>query len=413
MKSFLKVILSQSRRRASASFLSVLLVSVPLIAPGAARVADPEDQYVTIVNVIEQADSLSSKGQASSAAVKYRQAYADLVKFAKANPRWNPQVVSFRLEYLAGKVGELTEKPAAPAAQSPAAPGTNSVAQASSSTQPAGAQLKVLEPGAEPRTALRLHPKAGDKQRMSMTLQMSVEMKMGQMQNPPMKFPPMKFSMDITVQNVTPEGDIAYEAVMGEAMVGEEAGGNPQMAQAIKTALSGVKGLTMTGKVSNRGFNEGLDLAASGGSQNAQARQLLDQMKDSMGDMFQHLPEEPVGPGAKWEVKMPVKSQGMTIDQTASCQLVSLESERLKTKTTITQRASNQKVQNPGMPGMDLNLNKMSGSGTSDVTVDLTKLWPLQATAKMRSDSSISVNVSGQKQTMDTRTDISLQMESK
>ena len=64
----------------------------------------------------------------------------------------------------------------------------------------------------------------------------------------------------------------------------------------------------------------------------AQTRQLMDQMKDSFSSVAAPLPEEAVGPGARWEVKMPIKSQGMTIDQTATYELVSLEGERLTTK---------------------------------------------------------------------------------
>jgi len=79
------------------------------------------------------------------------------------------------------------------------------------------------------------------------------------------------------------------------------------------------------------------------------------------------LPEEAVGPGAKWEVKMPVHSQGMTIAQTTSYELLSLEAERLTVTNTVSQSASNQKIQSPVMPGLKVDLTKMTGTGTGNI----------------------------------------------
>ena len=67
-------------------------------------------------------------------------------------------------------------------------------------------------------------------------------------------------------------------------------------------------------------------------------------MKGSFAHLAVPLPEEAVGPGAKWEVRMPIKTQGMTIDQTATYEVVSLEGERLATKSAVVQHAANQKV---------------------------------------------------------------------
>src|SRR5437867_11002112 len=103
-------------------------------------------------------------------------------------------------------------------------------------------------------------------------------------------------------------------------------------------------------------------------------------MKDAVSTLSIPLPEEAIGPGAKWEVKLPVKSGGMTISQTATYQLASLEGERLAIHSSIAQQATSQKVQNPAMPGLKLDLNKMTGTGKGDLTCDLTQLLPPEAT---------------------------------
>ena len=91
----------------------------------------------------------------------------------------------------------------------------------------------------------------------------------------------------------------------------------------MKAAFVGIKGLTGTGTVSSRGFSKGVEFKAPAGS-NPQARQLMDQMKEFVTQLVAPLPEEAVGPGARWEAKTPLKSQGMTMDQTATYELVTV-----------------------------------------------------------------------------------------
>jgi len=73
-----------------------------------------EDQYVQAFNLIQQADGLSAT-DAKQATAKYLEAQSALQKIQKTEPGWNPSVVSFRLEYVAGKMATLAAK--APATQ--------------------------------------------------------------------------------------------------------------------------------------------------------------------------------------------------------------------------------------------------------------------------------------------------------
>src|SRR5206468_12492146 len=102
-----------------------------------------------------------------------------------------------------------------------------------------------------------------------------------------------------------------------------------------------------------------------------QIRQVMERMKESVATLASPFPEEAIGPGAKWEAKVLLKSQGMTIDQSATYQLAALEDERLTVRSTIAQHAANQKIQNPAMPGLKMDLTKMTGTGTGEVTFDL------------------------------------------
>ena len=73
------------------------------------RAAGPDDEYVQLFNLIQEADSLRA-AQPEQALAKYRAAQTALVKFQQANPNWSPSVVNFRLEYLASTIAALSSK---------------------------------------------------------------------------------------------------------------------------------------------------------------------------------------------------------------------------------------------------------------------------------------------------------------
>ena len=229
---------------------------------------------------------------------------------------------------------------------------------------------------------------------------------------PATKLPAIKISLEATVKSVADNEDITYEMVMGDLTVSEEPGVAPMVAEAMKSAFTGVKGLSGSGTISSRGFSKGFEFKAAPDG-NPQARQVVDQMKDAFTELAARLPEEAVGTGAKWEVKMPLKTQGMTIDQTATYEVVSLDGENFKTKSTIVQQAANQKIQNPAMPGIKVDLTKMTGTGSSERTFDLGKLLPTAGTGKVHTDTAMAMNMGGQKQPMTMKMDMDVRFEAK
>jgi tetratricopeptide (TPR) repeat protein len=91
-----------------------------LFLTGAARAAGPDDQYLSIYDEVLQADSLQQNGQARGAAAKYLEAQTRLQTLKVDFPAWNPEVVSFRLQYLAEKLQALGTVP--PSTSARAAP---------------------------------------------------------------------------------------------------------------------------------------------------------------------------------------------------------------------------------------------------------------------------------------------------
>jgi hypothetical protein len=377
---------------------------------------EEEDQYFDVLGIIQKADALYNSGQVAKALTKYQEAQVALETFRKAHTDWNPKVIAYRAKYLADKIALCSDKSSQPAqkqAEPPenkAGPGTSP--DNKSTGAETGVRVKLLEAGSEPRQVLRLHPKAEEKQTLTMTLKMAMAMKVGGMENPPMKLPTMVMTMEATVKNVSPEGDIAYEMVLTDTSIGDEPGVLPQVAETIKSSLGNIKGLSGKGVISDRGVNKGMEMTVPSGA-DPQVQQAMGQMRDSFANLATPLPEEGVGVGAKWEAKMPIKSQGMSIDQTTTYELVSLKDDNLATKININQTAPPQKVQSPSMGAMKLDLLKMSGTGTGEVSLGLGQLLPLAGTMVLHSDLAMGVGTGAQQQTMDMKMDIDLRLEAK
>jgi tetratricopeptide (TPR) repeat protein len=93
------------------AFVLVVLIAALTSAHGAAL----DDQYVQIFNKIQEGDRFSA-AQPGLAMTRYLEAQSALRQMQKDSPDWNPNVVRFRLDYLAKRIEALSSP-------SPAVPG--------------------------------------------------------------------------------------------------------------------------------------------------------------------------------------------------------------------------------------------------------------------------------------------------
>ncbi len=99
----------------------ILLAAVSLAIASPARSATQDELYVRFYQMIQQADTLIGRKQEKAAVDLYRDARGGLQKLQKDSPGWNKQIVQFRLDYIAGKLGPLENKyPVAKPAPKPA-----------------------------------------------------------------------------------------------------------------------------------------------------------------------------------------------------------------------------------------------------------------------------------------------------
>jgi len=330
-----------------------LLASVAATPPSA---ESPDEQYLHIMSIIDRADALRTAGQADAAHVKYLEAEKALLAFKSANPLFSPKTVAYRLKEVTERADE---RPTIPAQ-------TNTASTASAEPAAAKSNVKLLEAGAEPRRVLRYHVKPGDRQVAIVTTKSKLEMPtppagQGAAPQMPPNTPAVSIPMDITVQNIAANGDITYQAVMGEATLVQDTNTTPEAAQAMQAALAGIKGITGTTIMSDRGVTKKSEIKAPA-TATPQARQLADQVKQATSGFSVELPEEAVGSGAKWEVKEQTKVQATTVEQSGTYELTSLDGDKLTAKFSGSMEA-----------GTKAAASGASGTVSGTVNADLSK----------------------------------------
>jgi hypothetical protein len=391
------------------SLAIVALISVAATVPS--DQPNPDEQFIHIMAIIDRADALRKAGQLDAAKAKYREAQTNLVFFRAYNPLFDPKTVAYRLDEVTARVE--TRPPVTESTFSNSKAGLEAEPAAKSPSASKSA-VKLIDAGAEPRQVLRLHVKPGDKQMVIMSVKMNMDMDVpagGTNTTRAMDLPAMSLPMDVTVQSVAPNGDITYEAVFEEPGVVNDTNIPPQVVQGMKMALGKIKGMTGTGVISSRGVSKSADVKAPNDA-DPQMRQSIEQIKQSMHNIGTPMPEEAVGTGAKWEIKMPVKSQGMSIDQTADYQLTSVQGDHVNATFTLTQSAANQKVQNPAMGNAQMNLIQYTGSGTGNVTTDLSKLMAIQASMDMHIDMNSQITMGTKTQPLNMKMGMNMTLES-
>ncbi len=121
-------------------FILVGAMCFSLLLP--ARGETPDEKYVQIYNLIQEADGLNESGQSHDAALKYLEAQKGLKTLQSDYPGWNGNVITFRLGYIAGKIEPLAQKAATATATNAAPP---VLAQEASPAAPATNQMRELQ----------------------------------------------------------------------------------------------------------------------------------------------------------------------------------------------------------------------------------------------------------------------------
>jgi hypothetical protein len=254
--------------------------------------------------------------------------------------------------------------------------------------------VKLLDAGAEPRTALRYKFQANRTEAIVMDMSMAMAMETGNQKQPETQVPVTRTTMIFDNKEVSPEGNLHYEFEIEQVEVLPTPGVNPMMVNAMKQQMSGMQGMNGSATVTSRGFTQDAEIKIPPGV-NPQIRQSIDNMKQSMNQMSAPLPEEPVGRGARWQVTMPVETPAMKLKQVATYTLSEIQGDKVKLDVTIKQSAPPQEIATPGAaPGTKTSLESLKSSGEATIEIQMTKLVP---TSNLNMTSTYVISVNNQK----------------
>jgi len=226
--------------------------------------------------------------------------------------------------------------------------------------------LEILAEGSEPRHALKYQAPAGTKQKMEMTMDIVMDIPMmGKM-----TMPTMIMIADVEVVSIAADGKITNKMTFTGVDVKDTKDSMPGIADAMKEPMAKIKGTSTTMVIEPSGKVLSMEVDAPN---DPMLEQTMSQTKQGLDQMVAQLPDKPVGKGAKWRVKQTMEQGGMKVDQTIVFEVVSVTATSAKIKGVATLSAPKQDMQ---QQGMTVTLEKLDGSGTTDLDIDFTKVVP-------------------------------------
>jgi cytochrome c-type biogenesis protein CcmH/NrfG/chaperonin cofactor prefoldin len=124
----------------------------------------PDDRYLKIYSLLEEADKLGTRGDLRQAVPKYLEAQVAVKELQSSHPEWNTKLLNYRLDYISTRLDALTKNRSTNA---PASAQQNTTLSQTSQFQPLqdeiarlAAQNALLD--AKLREALSVQPAAAD-----------------------------------------------------------------------------------------------------------------------------------------------------------------------------------------------------------------------------------------------------------
>jgi hypothetical protein len=390
------------------SFAGLLLLLV-IHAPALGQTqAAAERLYLEIFRGINEADALYEKGETNAARTKYIEAEAALSKFKQTHRTWNPSTVAFRLKYLDERIALLSKPADSSVASESSAIAAGSTYSRASGTFSDVPELRLIEPGAEPRRALRYQTDPGGNQRVELSVQNNSRGNSaiggGAV---PVRGPLLRMVLEVQPRDADGDGFLPYQLLFEEVTLSDQSSEAP-VPEELKLGLDSLKGMRIDGAINDRGFSRTSSTVMPDGS-SPQASEIAESLRD-FACLF---PEEAVGPGARWEVRQRIKMQGAEVNQTRTYELLSVEGDLVALRISTTRSAGAQKVSHPSAPELQVDLTRISGTGTITLTVDLRKRLASQASSSDSTTVAMAINIGGRRDTITVRTDQTVRLQDK
>jgi hypothetical protein len=255
--------------------------------------------------------------------------------------------------------------------------------------------MKLLDAGAEPRSDLSYALTKGSTQKVQMSMDMVMAMKMGPQTLPSTTIPTMTMLLDMTTADKNPSGEWRIESKLTQVTINPKGAQQEQFAAAMRPQIEAMEGLGMGYWINAKGRVRDVNIDVPKSVPDA-AQQMLQGMNQSFESMVAPLPSEPVGLGARWQVVSRMASSGADLLQSAVYTLKARDGGKMTLNVTLSQLAASDTIKPPGMPpeiSAQVRSFNSGGSGTS--LIDTQHVAPEVGSMTLKTTMNISVRGAG------------------
>lgn len=246
----------------------------------------------------------------------------------------------FALMAMASVALGFQPEPGAPEPSPPAAPADTQPAQRPPPPPPLPAAephhaeppvtQTLLEAGAEPRFPIRLHPTAPMRQHIALSVGISEANETNLGDQPPPKLPaPVAVAINWRV-TLIPEADGVRRTFAGETYrVDAPLGTKPEIVTGVERRMNGLQRLRVSSMVDEAQSPTSTQITLDGAVNPLMVR-TIDGARNALRLLTPPRPAEPLGVGARWEVRTRLVTNSIPFDATVVYTVDSIDAETLK-----------------------------------------------------------------------------------
>jgi hypothetical protein len=209
--------------------------------------------------------------------------------------------------------------------------------------------VTLLTPGKRPHQLLRMRFEVGARRTLTMTIDSKAQLAVAGGAGLASQSPPLITTMEIQVDEVTPEGDALIRFRLTHAAVADTSALDPDAAASIGRALDSIVGLQGSYRCTVRGLVSDVWIGIPRDS-SPMLRQLLEDVRQSLQQIAAPLPERRVGRGAKWRVETGLQLVRVRAVQCSTFRVTSMRRPIVNVDLAVEQSADPQTMAAPGIP---------------------------------------------------------------
>jgi len=258
--------------------------------------------------------------------------------------------------------------------------------------------IKLLEPGAEPRTQLRysLQAETSGSFTMDMSLGLTMETE-GIRQDIPM--PHVQITASVSCKESTPDGGMPIKVTYDKVEILNKPGIPPELLAQYNEIMGSMQGMITSGVMTPQGLCEDVDLKFPENF-HPELKKSIDDLKQTFNSFAQPFPKVAIGKGARWQVSMPFTSEGIKGTQVSTLTLKDIRGDKVKMEITTEQTAPVQEIDVPEAPGGKGQLLSYKSTGTGKSEGSLTGFSDTKYELNETRNQTLSVNGAEMKMTM-------------